>query len=431
MNDSGLGSWSKISNWTHVGPFEDALVAYQTNLDSQTGLSGADLLFGRISEHAKPRGDCKENGYTLFKIVPVEDWHTETPSVLTESLLRNSSLYMRYATTCEAETIKEAVTNLQVVFEKLWDRVDRIATRGFLDRHIIRMNEHAISHIYHAISHIYTVGKPLQCTVPCITSLSTGSCNPEKWHADGCYGSESDHRIQQKKYDEWFSSKVHLVCHVLHQLKNYPKDLSIVALLKQIANARKQYAIDSKTKNAERFGSWRVRGGVHTVISLDSRYAAYNAKIGTLLAGNECLTIETFIPGVEEKIILSEIGALKLDTGESRYYIEHAPSIYSDSRKQVIFSHINRWLVHNIVENHLPEEDFVRNLARIHWWLAQLCLFHRGSASIAEILIQGIAAFRGYSSQWKSGTLPNLEAIPRNLEAFRELYLDLLILTVT
>lgn len=67
--------------------------------------------------------------------------------------------------------------------------------------------------------------------------------------------------------------------------------------------------------------------------------------------------------------------------------------------------------------------ETLRILAEVHWWLAQLTLFCRGSAAISEIFVQAVARAVGFPhSAWAPKIMPDIEAMYRPLQEFIKIY---------
>ena len=70
--------------------------------------------------------------------------------------------------------------------------------------------------------------------------------------------------------------------------------------------------------------------------------------------------------------------------------------------------------------------ELIDSVTIIHWWLCQLCLYQRGSAAIANILMQVLFKIAGLeSSGFKSGICIDLEAVFQPYDSYRESIYDL------
>jgi hypothetical protein len=99
-----------------------------------------------------------------------------------------------------------------------------------------------------------------------------------------------------------------------------------------------------------------------------------------------------------------------------------------DKKREKFFAYVEE-VVSEVLNNPSMDKDQILcKLAPIHWWLAQLMIYERGSASITELFIQSVLAAKGFpATAWVPGVLPDLDALFLPLEEFQRLYPQLLL----
>lgn len=278
------------------------------------------------------------------------------------------------------------------------------------------------------------------------SSLSTGAHDPENWHKQSSYGDAKNWQLQQKKYDDWYAS---MICRT-HYILNYfasgqngmtLQDLPIMGLIHLIALERRMIAneLNHQQTNDVKFGFWR-KLSLETEIHAQSRYSRYFDKLKAIYnKGGDSISIinghPTFLvpqpsrssprPQVKRLSFVWNIPLCKTP----HFCIVHTEEpLLIHKNRHAICKFLHQTVCSALTPN-ITRENLYSSLATLHWWLAQLTIFDRGSASITEIFIQAIAVQQGYPSpKWVPGILPDLEAIPRDEEDFVKIYPDLLLL---
>lgn len=249
------------------------------------------------------------------------------------------------------------------------------------------------------------------------------------FHADP--GTDYGGVCAQDAFDAFVCQTVSLVAQMIQSLAD-PKDFSLYATLQGIALLRLKMSIETKTGDILQLGMWRIRASAismyeddphpylaiyeFTPLPQESRYSRYRKRIQSMLSpGNEAIEITKNLEGSELKLsILRE------------EYIEHASAIHTVKIIDALEKKIQTILEQG------PKSELFKDLAFVHWWLAHLTPFFRGSASCIEILIQALAVAKGFAPPRLAGIpqddpengflFGDLEAICLPLEQFVDLY---------
>lgn len=260
--------------------------------------------------------------------------------------------------------------------------------------------------------------------------LSPGAKTWKQIHNDGSYGASEKGEINQRLYNLWFAQTVQKTKDILRSTKNP----GIESVLTTIGNERSRIALELHHSEALRFGRWRCssepvlidRRMWVTYILKNSRYHKYFITFNALLDKNDknWIQFEGRLPYREKPIPLSAMHKF----GELQ--VIHPPHVNTDALIQDVLHHLDDTMQTILQDKSISQDKLLACLAHIHWWLAQLMLFERGSAAITEVLIQAIAAAKGFpNSHWEKGILPDLEAISHSEEDFIAAFPTFLILT--
>ena len=243
-----------------------------------------------------------------------------------------------------------------------------------------------------AFQRIYT---PLLIPDPLSAHAQTaGSGNEAKnlIHAD--YGGIEE----QDLFDAYHKQFVSIAAQAIQSIRD-PKDFSLYAALHAIATLKLKMSVETGTNDPLQLGKWRAKGpndcfyeddpykylvlSAMTPISLNSRYHRYYLRMKAMLPKEtRVIYMRGNIDGTEIRL-----------SGIWGNVIEHTSAIHTVA----IIDHAEKTL-RKLLEQPPPSRSaWLRDLAKIHWWLAHLMPFYRGSASCTEILIQALVVAKSYA----------------------------------
>lgn len=224
-------------------------------------------------------------------------------------------------------------------------------------------------------------------------------------HHDENYGEKDSQPI----FNQWFAKTIQ---QTLPLLQN-----PIESILTSIGQERGLIAKKLGHNNMSLFGELRNKNqAMRTPICKDTRYALYFDQCSSLLKKRGPIVFKGLLPGKTGRISLSGLFLI-----EDLIRIEHPT--FSESTYKEIISYLDKKFRALMNESSSSKELLLETLATIHWWLAHLMIFQRGSACITEIFIQAIAAAKGFpSTHWKPETMPDLEAILTDHDTFVSRY---------
>jgi hypothetical protein len=78
------------------------------------------------------------------------------------------------------------------------------------------------------------------------------------------------------------------------------------------------------------------------------------------------------------------------------------------------------------IQTSKPLEELMKDIAELHWWIAQACPYARGSAAIAKMMVGAILKHHGYEAGGFGDIEPDCMALIQNLEEFKAGYLKLM-----
>jgi|GEM_PF-5512790 len=237
-------------------------------------------------------------------------------------------------------------------------------------------------------------------------------------HAEGDYQGCLGADFSQSWFEEWYANEVRHTSVWLRGSRPSAQDVMDVLSLDRYAIAR---AIGAQS--AELFGMERINE-IETSMNAQ-RYQKYKARVSQLnsqfaqgmLSAEERISLTTY-----QREFIREF--LSLSTMTTVFCIRHT----SVNNMRQAWTKI-RLQITDVANKILDRErnaplDTLRDLAFIHWWLAHLCLFERGSASITESYILSLCIAAGFKeASWAEGNFPDLEALCcLDLEKFQEDY---------
>ena len=261
-------------------------------------------------------------------------------------------------------------------------------------------------------------------------TAGSGESEQSLFHADT--GTDYGGIDQQKQFDAFHKQAVSLVSQVMQSLSD-PKDFSLYAILHGIGLLRLKLSMETGAGDILQLGRWRAKAiqlslyeddpdpylvvAAGTPLSKNTRYHRYHQIIGSIIPPDtEWVETRETLDGCE--IPLTVI---------SRNGIRHTSAVYT-----VTILNNLEMKIQDLLGKEQPKSEFFKALAFVHWWLAQLTPFFRGSASGTEILIQAIAVAKGYPPPRFSGVpsddkeggflFTDLEAMCLPLEPFINQY---------
>ena len=190
-----------------------------------------------------------------------------------------------------------------------------------------------------------------------------------------------------------------------NQLKN------ATDVLNQLALARNEITSNKK------FGLWRTDPKLSLVTGVtETRYAlGYEKRIRESILKVRLEDHHTF-GSVQTNawLGLRKIPLTRFNLKAGKIQLLHTDSAYT----KVIMNRVES-LFTEAMNQKLPLPKTIDRVAEIHWWLTQLCPFHRGSASITDAFTKTIFDYRGIeTSIWKKELMPDFESFVRPREDF-------------
>lgn len=224
---------------------------------------------------------------------------------------------------------------------------------------------------------------------------------------------------KQEEFDAYQKQSVSIVAKVFQSIVD-PEDFSLYAVLHAIGTLRLKMCVDTEAGDPLQLGKWRAKGPAESIyeddpykylvvsaitpIPLNSRYHRYNLRMQTTLPqGTPVVYTRGTLEGMEMQL-----------SGIWEKGIEHASAIHTVT----IINSLEKNLRKLLARTPYSRSAWLRDLAPIHWWLAHLMPFYRGSASCTEILIQALVVAKGYPP-------PRLAGLPSDDAANGILFADL------
>lgn len=213
---------------------------------------------------------------------------------------------------------------------------------------------------------------------------------------------------KQEAFESYHQQAVFLTAQVLQSFTN-PNDFSLYAALHAIGLLRLRAAVKTETGDLLQLGKWRARAPSTSPFEDDpspyfiveaitptpkgTRYHRYHSLLHSLLPTElDVIGIQINLEG--ENIELSKLW---------RSGIEHSSAIHTVK----IIDYLEKKIRNILGRGQSPPSVLFRDFALIHWWLAQLMPFFRGTASCIEIFIQALAIEKGLPP-------PRLAGIPKD-----------------
>jgi len=247
--------------------------------------------------------------------------------------------------------------------------------------------------------------------------FSSASNTASEWHAEGVYSTEKDSQTVQTQFDDWYNKTAYRIAGMLKEMP--PGKICLRTLLSLIGAKRRAIAKKLKSYKVDQYGVFRNQGTEigcvrNTPLRAAGRYKKYQSifveqlqQLGPLSWLG--LTRKGVVPGTA---IEWDLSCLSFQSG-GVIALEHTPLADENSWENlsIVLGDLEE-VIQEILHRDLDLEALLPKLAHIHWWLAHIMLFERGSASISELLIHGIALAKGVSLSLKEpGCLLDLEAI--------------------
>jgi len=252
-----------------------------------------------------------------------------------------------------------------------------------------------------------------------------------------------DNRVEKQshqyaKSDEEFSQNqkyYNRKCYqaILNAAKKIEKNEPFIPLIEYLAKERQQIAIDLERYNrpdlAKKFGTPRYvdeynKYGSTTPIS--GKYEMYGNRIKELkkAKNSECLQIILD----KNKDVIEAFVYGKTKAGENIFLTRLRPEKFvhtTKSNAKLALKEIEVLFTEMIAKNYgIDLKNFMKDLGRIHWWLAHCMPWERGSAAISDTLVKSIMMAKGYQpTKWIPGIIPDCEAlVTANVEEFVKKY---------
>lgn len=241
---------------------------------------------------------------------------------------------------------------------------------------------------------------------------SAGATIPDL-HGTQCYQGRFEASLTQSYFEKWYVQQIESTAFLLRSLRPTAQDV-----LDALSLARSGFAFAVGAKQAGLVGVRRgTSDGYGLVTPMNAqRYQKYNLQV--LALANQ--SAYGLIPDAkQEKVALTT-----MDSEENIGIIEHTLNATVEIYWPKIEPHITDAANRVVVRKTEDPSATLQDLAFIHWWLAHLCLFHRGSASITEIYILALCHAAGFTNaSWVKGNFPDLEALCcLELEDFQKNY---------
>lgn len=289
-----------------------------------------------------------------------------------------------------------------------------------------------------------TIRQPLENR---FVAVSAGAGNPAI-HCLNFYGPRQAAKEIQDRYEQWYLEAVVSASDCIRSTfsQNPSSDTSTETVLDFIGRERRKHARKEEELSkkevcvpTELFGKRRApREPLNTPLFEDDPYRRYGNRLYEFFKRNPELK-GTFtvgwVPGRSTPIPLSTIEAKSFtNKGGVLHAGGSVDNVYQSSEDIRDACRYLDTLVKRYLEScPTTDEEFLKPLAEIHWWLAHLTLFSRGSAAISEIFIQALAFVRGYSKPLRLSGLSkdpannatiymDLEAVTNPLHTFIENY---------
>lgn len=282
-----------------------------------------------------------------------------------------------------------------------------------------------------------------------------GSCHPGYMPTD-----------PETVYARWFRMQVTATAGQL-QVAVKGTDPFLQPILTNLGLQRKKVAIELDQEDAEDFGVYR-RYAIESlyITPMSPRYPTYNDRLqqafktpfpweqlctvswkdisleyldAPILSHNSVQTtlddrafiVRHQLPKQSRPSLLSIVSTTGNQNG--RICIIHASDLPSSESRHP--HEVTREILESfeppirklLLNTNFTKKELLNTLAQVHWHLAHLMLFKRGSASISEILVQAIAEAAGFpNSEWAEYIMPDIEAMLRYPQQFIEDYPHLL-----
>lgn len=250
-------------------------------------------------------------------------------------------------------------------------------------------------------------------------ALTAASGEEEKkiFHADK--GTDYGGVAKQDAFDAFHQQAVSLVAKVIQSLTN-PDDFSLYATLHAIGLLKLRMAVQMNAGDLLQLGRWRAKVPAASIYEDDpypyvivdaitptpkeTRYHRYHELMDSMLyPGVNAIQVREALEGIEIPLTILWDGG-----------IEHSPAINTVR----VIDYLEKKIRTILGEVEVPKSALYKEFACIHWWLAHLMPFLRGSASCTEILIQALAIAKGFPP-------PRLAGIPKDDVEHRFLFADL------
>lgn len=250
-------------------------------------------------------------------------------------------------------------------------------------------------------------------------SAGTGSGAQQRLFLDGNYNTPDT----QEYYNHFHQCTVHYIATILQTMN--PNHISLFVILHMIGQLRQTTAEQLCHDDPGYFGLWRPlhpKAVCSTPITPQGRYGRYHRPLTQIIQQFKNLAYQTTVS-------LKKFTGKKITISECRppvnCQLEFCVLIVNTAKNEEIALCIDSLQDKMRLFMKTRERDvslLIKQLADIHWFLAHLSPFMRGSAATTEILIQALCVAKGISP-------PRLSGLPENNPTQPLIFSDLEALT--